>query len=104
MCALQMADGVQFVPDEFTAFLDAQPDLGTKWRPRFVRVVDHVPTTGSNKVAKTPLRREGWVSSDPVFWRLGTDTTYRPLDGRQRDAIAQEFADHGRTALLPASG
>jgi fatty-acyl-CoA synthase len=102
MCALQMADGVQFVPDEFTAFLDAQPDLGTKWRPRFVRVIDQVPTTGSNKVAKTSLRREGWVSSDPVFWRSGTETTYWLLDGRQRDAFAQEFADHGRTALLPA--
>jgi len=101
MCALQMAGGVEFVPDEFTAFLDAQPDLGTKWRPRFVRLIDRVPTTASNKVAKTSLRREGWVSSDPVFWRSGTETTYRLLDGRQHDALAAEFADHGRTTLLP---
>ncbi len=102
MCALQLADGAQFVPEEFAAFLDAQPDLGTKWRPRFVRLIDQVPTTASNKIVKTSLRNEAWVSSDPVFWRSGPGTTYRLLDGPQREALASEFADHGRTALLPA--
>jgi fatty-acyl-CoA synthase len=102
MCALQLADGAQFVPEEFAAFLDAQPDLGTKWRPRFVRLIDQVPTTASNKIVKTSLRNEAWLSSDPVFWRSGPETTYRLLDGPQREALASEFADHGRTALLPA--
>ncbi len=33
------AAGAAFDPDAFAAFLAAQPDLGTKWAPRFVRVV-----------------------------------------------------------------
>jgi fatty-acyl-CoA synthase len=66
MCAVEMKAGAEFDPDAFASFLDAQPDLGTKWRPRFVRVVDEVPTTGNNKVTKTVLRRIGWVTSDPV--------------------------------------
>ena len=31
--------GKSFDPDEFAEFLDAQSDLGTKWAPRFVRVM-----------------------------------------------------------------
>jgi fatty-acyl-CoA synthase len=101
MCALQLADGARFVPEEFAAFLDAQSDLGTKWRPRFVRLIDQVPTTASNKIVKTSLRNEAWVSSDPVFWRSGQETTYRLLDEPGREALAADFAAHGRIALLP---
>jgi fatty-acyl-CoA synthase len=102
MCAVEMKDGAEFDPEAFASFLDAQPDLGTKWRPRFVRVVDEVPTTGNNKVTKTVLRRIGWVTSDPVYWRAGTETTYLPLDQRQRDLFEKEFGDHGRAALIPS--
>jgi len=38
--------------------LDDQRDLGTKWAPRFVRIVDALPVTGVDKVAKLPLRAE----------------------------------------------
>ena len=34
MCAVLPATGTAFDPVAFAAFLDAQPDLGTKWRPR----------------------------------------------------------------------
>lgn len=102
MCALRMADGARFEPEVFSDFLDAQADLGTKWRPRFVRLIDEVPTTGNNKVAKMPLRRAAWVTSDPVYWRPGNDPTFRPLDPEQWAIFTKEFADHGRTALLPA--
>lgn len=101
MCALQMKDGHGFDPQAFAAFLDAQPDLGTKWRPRFVRVMAEVPTTGSNKVAKTVLRRAAWVTTDPVYWRVGSEQVYRPLDDRQRQLLEKEFVEHGRTALIP---
>lgn len=102
MCTLQLRDGAGFDPDAFACFLDAQPDLGTKWRPRFVRVTDEVPTTGNNKVAKTALRRTAWNSSDPVYWRAGTENTYRPLDQRQRDAFEKDLVAHGRAALIPS--
>jgi fatty-acyl-CoA synthase len=104
MCALQMKNGAAFDPDAFAKFLDAQPDLGTKWRPRFVRVVDEVPTTGNSKVAKAVLRRAAWVTSDPVYWRAGADKAYRRLDERQRQLFEAEFTEHGRTARYPRSG
>jgi fatty-acyl-CoA synthase len=101
MCALQMADGVAFDPCAFAAFLGAQPDLGTKWCPRFVRIIDEVPVTGSNKATKTGLRGEAWLALDPVYWRPGPRSAYRPLQAADREELAAELARHGRTALLP---
>ncbi len=102
MCALELREGAEFDPDAFSRFLDAQPDLGTKWRPRFVRVVDQVPTTGNNKVAKTVLRRAAWNTDDPVYFRVGSQTTYRRFDPQLRRTYEQEFSVHGRTALIPS--
>ena len=59
-----------FHAEAFGAFLSAQPDLGTKWAPRFVRVVEAMPLTGSNKVDKQPLRAVQW-SAPQVWWRPG---------------------------------
>ena len=102
MCTLQMQPGVRFDPDAFGRFLERQPDLGTKWSPRFVRVVEQVPTTGSSKVAKSELRRAAWQTDDPVFWRPDPAAAYEPLDRAGRERLDAEFAEHGRTALLPA--
>ena len=43
MAALQLAPGRRFDPDAFAAFLQVQDDLGTKWAPTFVRIVDALP-------------------------------------------------------------
>ena len=43
MATLELRAGRTFDADEFAAFLDAQRDLGTKWAPRFVRIVDALP-------------------------------------------------------------
>src|SRR4051812_37604478 len=40
MTAIEMMAGATFDPDAFAAFLAEQRDLGTKWAPRYVRVVD----------------------------------------------------------------
>jgi fatty-acyl-CoA synthase len=101
MCALQMADGVKFDPQALASFLDGQPDLGTKWRPRFVRIIDRVPVTGNHKTTKTGLRREAWLTDDPVYWCPDPGSGYRPLRAADREALATQFATHGRTALLP---
>ena len=103
MCALQLAGGVTFDPSAFAAFLDAQPDMGTKWRPRFVRIIDDVPTTGSNKTTKTGLRREAWLTPDPVYWRPGPGPGFRPLLAADHAALAREFVRHGRNGLLPGT-
>ncbi|GAA3142506.1 long-chain-fatty-acid--CoA ligase [Streptomyces echinatus] len=68
-----------FDPAGFAAFLRAQPDLGTKMAPRFVRVVERMPVTATNKIHRARLRREGFVCADPVWWRPPGEESYRRL-------------------------
>ncbi|WP_225993548.1 AMP-binding protein [Actinomadura rudentiformis] len=89
-----------FDPDAFTAFLTAQPDLGTKWAPRFVRVVGSMPLTATGKVDKRPLRRDRWEAADPVWHRPGRALTYEPLDAARARALRAEFESHGRSHIL----
>ena len=102
MAAVELRSGTAFDPAEFGAFLDAQRDLGTKWAPRFVRIVDALPVTGTDKIAKLPLRAAGWSrdSSGDVWWRPGRDGAYEPFTEAAASALAERFAEHGRTALL----
>ncbi|TDB97853.1 AMP-binding protein [Actinomadura sp. 7K534] len=67
MAAVTLTPGRAFDATSFTAFLAAQPDLGTKWTPRYIRVVDELPRTPTNKVLKRPLRAEACNTSDPVY-------------------------------------
>ncbi|MEU5537110.1 AMP-binding protein, partial [Streptomyces sp. NPDC020362] len=69
----------RFEPQGFAAFLRAQPDLGTKMAPRFVRVVERMPVTATNKIHRALLRREGFRCADPVWWRPPGEGTYRRL-------------------------
>jgi fatty-acyl-CoA synthase len=104
MAAVELVAGRAFDGDAFARFLAAQRDLGTKWAPRFVRVIDHMPLTGTNKVLKTGIRAQAWVTDDDVWWRAGRgDTDYRLMTDADRDALAEEFAAHGRTNLWPNS-
>ncbi|MFG2117647.1 AMP-binding protein [Streptomyces sp. NPDC048710] len=71
----------RFDPWSFAEFLRAQPDLGTKMAPRFVRVVERMPVTATNKIERARLRREGFRCADPVWWRPPGEDTYRRLTG-----------------------
>jgi fatty-acyl-CoA synthase len=102
MAAVELRSGRTFEPSEFAAFLDAQPDLGTKWAPRFVRVVDALPTTGADKIAKLPLRAAAWMPGlGEIWWRPERDGGYRPLTAADAARIDQQFAQHGRASFLP---
>ncbi|WP_324784051.1 AMP-binding protein [Streptomyces sp. H51] len=68
-----------FDPAGFAQFLLAQPDLGTKMAPRFVRVVERMPVTATNKIHRALLRREGVRCADPVWWRPPGEPAYRRL-------------------------
>lgn len=92
-----------FDPEDFAAFLAAQADLGTKWAPRYVRVIDRVPVTGTNKVDKKPLRQERWNVPD-VWFRPGQDLHYRPFQESDRAALEASFAEHERTAVWQGAG
>ena len=94
MAALEMAPEAVFDPAAFGDFLAGQRDLGTKWAPRFVRIVEHMPLTASNKINKPPLRAEAWETPDPVFWRPGRDPVYVPLSEDDRRRLRQETAEH----------
>ncbi len=101
MAALELRPGRAFDAGEFAEFLVAQRDLGSKWAPRFVRVVDALPVTGADKIAKLPLRAAGWDSGiGEVWWRPARDAAYELLTDTSAAAIAREFAQHGRAELL----
>jgi fatty-acyl-CoA synthase len=83
MAALELDAGVSFDPLAFDQFLDAQPDLGTKWRPAFVRVTGELPKLASMKVDKQRLRREAWQNEE-IFWRSERGEGLRALHASDR--------------------
>lgn len=98
MAALEFMPGCNFDPETFAAFLQAQADLGTKWAPRFVRVVDQIPVTATNKVQKNSLRSVAWDTEDPVYWRPERKLFYQPLSLEDRKELAITAEKHGRLA------
>ncbi|MFJ7048084.1 long-chain-fatty-acid--CoA ligase [Streptomyces sp. NPDC101112] len=89
-----------FDPYGFTEFLFAQPDLGTKMTPRFVRVVPRMPVTATNKIQRAALRREGFRCPDPVWWRPPGKWAYRRLTAVDLAALVAEYRARGREELL----
>lgn len=77
--ALVLDDGAALDPAGLETFLDAQPDLGTKMWPRYVRLAGDLPTTASNKVLKRELVREALDTSDVVWVRAERGTSYSPI-------------------------
>jgi len=74
MAAVQLRPGATFDGAAFGAFLAAQPDLGRKWVPRYVRVAHALPTTATSKILVRRLRVEGTECDDPVYERVPGDT------------------------------
>ncbi|CDO07400.1 acyl-CoA synthetase [Mycolicibacterium cosmeticum] len=66
MAAVVPAPGASFDTAEFVAFLGAQPDLGPKQWPSFVRVSTTLPRTETFKVLKRELSAEATDCADPV--------------------------------------
>ena len=104
MCALELRPGAAFDAAGFTEFLSAQRDLGTKWAPTFVRVVESMPLTATNKVNKAPLRASGWTTPDPTWWRPGPELSYAAFGEAEQAAYRGRFAEHARSHLLPSEG
>jgi fatty-acyl-CoA synthase len=100
MAAIELRPGRDFDPHGFESFLAGQRDLGTKWAPRFVRVVDALPATGANKIDKKPLRAAAWCTDDPVWWTPGRGDPYGRLTEDDERQLEAEFAAHGRRHLL----
>lgn len=101
MAAIEARPGEQLDLAAFHAWLGEQSDLGTKWAPRFVRLSLSLPSTGNDKVDKRPLRREGWRSNDPIWWRPQRDCAYCELTEDDRSQLEKEMTAHGRGHLIP---
>jgi len=104
MATLQLDEGAAFDPEEFARWLGDQPDLGTKWAPRLVRITGTVPLTASGKVDKRPLRAERWETADPVWWWPAGERVvrYEPFGADDGKWLAEQIAAHGRDAYLQA--
>ena len=69
MAAVVLNDGHTIDPESFEAFLDAQPDLSPKARPRYVRIAADLPSTATHKVLKRQLIAEGTAPREgEVLW------------------------------------
>ncbi|MGW7461581.1 AMP-binding protein [Streptomyces sp. NPDC054797] len=99
MAAVSLQDGADFDPSAFAAFLAAQPDLGTKMSPRYVRVLPAMPVTATNKVHRVALRRAAFRCPDPV-WTRTPSGAYELLDAESLSALLATYDTHGRTDLL----
>ena len=98
MVAVEMVPEKAFDPEAFADWLIAQPDLGPKWRPRYVRVSPSLPQTATGKVTKVGLRQEAWACDDPVWWRplAATGLQFCLLGDDDRSMLAAGLAQHGR--------
>jgi len=99
MAAVLPREGARFDGEGLRDFLAAQPDLGTKWAPRYVRVAPELPVTPTNKILKRVLRAQLWECDDPV-WLRDAEGSYRPMSPADREAIRRDFAARGRIEVL----
>ena len=81
MAAVVLNQGHTLDPASFEAFLDAQPDLSPKARPRHVRIAADLPSTATHKVLKRQLIAEGTaLHAGEVLWdRDPRGTAYRAV-------------------------
>ena len=100
MAAIEMRTDTPFGPEAFAKFVAEQRDLGTKWAPRLVRIIDALPVGATNKLDKRPLRDERWDTADLLFWRAPRTEAYVPFTPADAEALRAEFEDNDRANLL----
>jgi fatty-acyl-CoA synthase len=101
MATVVVREGASLDPAELGTWIDAQADLGPKWRPRYVRVAREVPTTGTNKVLKRDLARQKFrsdrVGGDPVWHRDRGEVAYRPFTAEDEAQFLADLTAAGRS-------
>jgi len=103
MAAIQVKSPEAFDPGAFDHFLADQPDLGTKWSPRYVRITRTLPVTHTSKVQKRQLRAQRWECDEPVYFRPARDAHLRSMTPEDATALQNEFAARGRPLAPPAA-
>jgi len=107
MVAVKLHDGVRFDPQRaFDRYLQQQRDEGMdpKWMPDYLRVVDRMPMSGTEKILVRELKREGFdLDARPhmqLWLRERGDTTYRQMTRDDFEALRHRFAAAGRDRLV----
>ncbi|MUM32781.1 AMP-binding protein, partial [Mycobacterium sp. CBMA361] len=105
MAAIEVADSILFDVDEFVKYLGDQDDLGGKGTPRFLRVSESLPVTGSNKVLKRELQADKWHTEELVYRWVGRRVGNRVPDFKlmtedAKRALDDEFTQYGRQRYL----
>jgi fatty-acyl-CoA synthase len=100
MAALLLKPEVTFDAAGFDRFLDEQPDLGTKWSPRYVRIADALPVTETQKVLKRVLRRDRWEVPDPIYWRRRKGVALQAMTDADRAELHSRFEARDRLDQL----
>jgi fatty-acyl-CoA synthase len=100
MAAVVLRDGVTFDPKAFGSWLDAQPDLGPKWLPRYLRVSDALPMSPSNKILKRTLVHEKFrpdrTGQDTLWVRSRGEESFRSFTEDDAEASRDEFVSAQR--------
>ncbi len=105
MAALQVQPGTTFDIGEFAEFLRAQSDLGPKWIPSFIQIVEEFPMTPSNKVIKRELVLRRWHDAENqenarIWWRNSKDIRFDVFGREQAQQLRAKFAANQRESLL----
>jgi fatty-acyl-CoA synthase len=100
MATVVLREGAGFDPQAFAQWLDSQPDLGPKWRPRYVRVTGAMPTSPTNKILKRTLVHEKYrpdrVAHDPLWVRGRDEPSFRPFGEADAERVRGELDSAGR--------
>lgn len=103
MAALVLRFGAVFDGSSFASWLDDQADLSPKWRPRFVRVCDVLPTTPTNKILTRMLVQQKFrrdrIGGDPLYVRDRGAESYRSFEESDESALHAAFAASGRETV-----
>lgn len=100
MAAVELAPGERFDPLTFEHWLSEHPDMGRKWVPTYVRIVDRLPVTGTDKLDKKPLRAAAWRTDDELWHRPDRTVSFIRMTPEDVVAVEAELAANGRSHLL----
>lgn len=87
-----------FDPTEFVTWARGVDDLASRCLPRYLRVVDDLPRTGTGKVLRRLVRNDAWLPQDTL---LVDATGPRPMSAADRAALQSAFAGAGRAHVHP---
>jgi acyl-CoA synthetase (AMP-forming)/AMP-acid ligase II len=100
MASLVLREGASFDPAAFAVWVDQQPDVGPKWRPRYVRVTPSMPTSPTNKILKRTLVHEKYrpdrTGGDAVWVRPRGAVAFEPFGETEAKAVYEELVVAGR--------